>query len=106
MARKSRPITRRRKNSPFIRFVFAGASLQICGKSPDTCCGENSEPQLMTASRSLYDDKLQTPLITLSGMYKEKAAKFDGKPVQCTVQFTPRLRGLRSGTHPWGREDT
>jgi len=27
----------------------------------------------------MYDDKLQTSLKTLSGMYKEKAAKFDGQ---------------------------
>lgn len=52
--------------------------LQVCGKSQETCCGENSEVQLVTAGRHMYDDKLQTSLKTLSVMYKEKAAKFDG----------------------------
>lgn len=57
---------------------FLGVLLQVCGKSQETCCGENSEPQLVTVGRNLYDDKLQTSLKTLSIMYKEKAAKFDG----------------------------
>lgn len=59
-------------------FSLTGAYLQVCGKSQETCCHENSEPQLVTVGRSMYDDKLQTSLKTLSGMYKEKAAKFDG----------------------------
>lgn len=59
-------------------FSFAGADLQVCGKSQETCCSENSETQLVTVGRNMYDDKLQTSLKTLSGMYKEKAAKFDG----------------------------
>jgi len=59
-------------------FSFTGAYLQVCGKSQETCCHENSEPQLVTVGRNMYDDKLQTSLKTLSGMYKEKAAKFDG----------------------------
>jgi len=51
--------------------------LQVCGKSQETCCGEKSEIQLVTAGRNMYEDKLQTSLKTLSIMYKEKAAKFD-----------------------------
>jgi len=60
-------------------FSFTGAFLQVCGRSQETCCHENSEPQLVNAGRNMYDDKLQTSLKTLSGMYKEKAAKFDGQ---------------------------
>lgn len=61
-----------------ILYCFPGMYLQVCGKSQETCCGENSEVQLVTAGRHMYDDKLQTSLKTLSVMYKEKAAKFDG----------------------------
>lgn len=63
----------------FFLCFLPGVSLQLCGKSQDTCCGENSEQQLMTVGKSLYDEKLQNSLKTLSVMYKEKAAKFDGK---------------------------
>lgn len=58
---------------------FTGVVLQVCGKSQETCCGENSEPQLVSVGRTMYEEKLQTSLKTLSVMYKEKAAKFDGK---------------------------
>jgi hypothetical protein len=69
------------RNFSLTTFFFnfsSGVLLQVCGKSQETCCGENSEPQLVTVGRNLYDDKLQTSLKTLSVMYKEKAVKFDG----------------------------
>ncbi|VVC43423.1 Glypican [Cinara cedri] len=72
----------------------SGVPLQVCGngKSQETCCGENSEPQLVTVGRDLYDDKLQTSLNTLSVMYKEKATKFD-------EYFRDMLNKARMGFH-------
>ncbi|KAL5244699.1 hypothetical protein ACI65C_012109 [Semiaphis heraclei] len=72
--------------------AVSSAYLQVCGKSQETCCHENSEPQLVTVGRNMYDDKLQTSLKTLSGMYKEKAAKFD-------EYFKDMLNKARMGFH-------
>ncbi|XP_050431744.1 glypican-6-like [Adelges cooleyi] len=70
----------------------SSAQLQVCGKLQESCCGENSEPQLVTVGRNMYEEKLQTSLKGLSVMYKEKAAKFD-------EYFRDMLNKARMGFH-------